>query len=482
MMNSSLWLHSRKNLSNKCVIFIFVIFAGFIYGCKEKVDENKSTTIEKKNENEKTKQNARKTIPFSCNTKSTVFTTNKNILKINEIKKNKKRVELQVIANALIAEANISLGNKSIFVFEDTEIENAYCLVNGNENFLIINPIYSKNIANWSGNENDNIENVLVFLHEIGHIINNHNESSHSNELIADRFAGVHLCILGYSLGDLEDVSEKIFDKFGSETHPPIEKRLQAMQDGFRSTIAQVPAINRDRLQRFLDKNYPLQKIESGSFLMGSKKDNFAAPNEKPQKKIDVEDDFLIGKFEVTQEIWRKVEGTNPSLHKNCPKCPVEKVDFNDIRRFLQHLNDQSGREYRLPTEIEWEYTALYNLPEDSIVKFHNSNLNAKSWNIDNSNLNTHPVGDGKKKHNPNIDVYDMIGNVTEWCNTSFKFYEKNSKKNNEFPNYFVQRGGSVFYLKQNDWRLGYRIRTRYPEKKKTRFEGTGFRLILDPD
>ena len=460
---------SRK-LNKRFIYFVVIIFT--IFNCTSKSSSEKVEVIQ--NSSEKTL--------FSCNTKTKHLNDAENLAKITEIKNSSKKIVLQKFANSIISKTNISLGNKNIYIFEDEDTSNAYCIIDGNDNYIIINLIFSKSISNWSGNDNDDIENILVLLHEIGHIVNNHIISNHENELVADRFAGGNLYFLGYSVGDLEGVSEKIYDKFESDTHPSGERRLQALEEGYRITRAKSPINDKDRLIAYLDKNYPLQKIESGCFLMGSHKDRFAAPNEKPQKRKIIDDNFLIGKFEVTQELWHKILGSNPSFHTNCVKCPVEKVDLNDINKFLVDLNEQSGRNYRLPTEIEWEYTASYKLSENFINNFQLDNLDSKSWNITNSNLVTHPVGEGNKKHNPYIDIYDMLGNVTEWCSSSFKFYDNDKIKNNAFPNHFVQRGGSVFYVKQNDWRLGYRIRTRYPEKRKTRFEGTGFRLILDPD
>jgi hypothetical protein len=119
---------------------------------------------------------------------------------------------------------------------------------------------------------------------------------------------------------------------------------------------------------------------------------------------------YELGKFEVSQLIWRTVMGSNPSHFNNCgDSCPVEGVNWNDIQIFLQKLNTITGEKYRLPTEEEWEY-ACYG---GSKTKYcGGNNFDAVGWSGENSGDQMHPSG---QKQANGYGLYDMSGNVSEW-------------------------------------------------------------------
>lgn len=124
---------------------------------------------------------------------------------------------------------------------------------------------------------------------------------------------------------------------------------------------------------------------------------------------------YEMGKFEVTQSEWRAVMENNPSNFINCgDTCPVEQVSWNDVHEFIQKLNAKTGKQYRLPTETEWEY-ACYGGSQSEYCG--GNGINAVAWYENNSGRTTHPVG---QKQANGYGLYDMSGNVWQWMENKY--------------------------------------------------------------
>jgi formylglycine-generating enzyme required for sulfatase activity len=171
---------------------------------------------------------------------------------------------------------------------------------------------------------------------------------------------------------------------------------------------------------------------------------------------------YELGKFEVTQAQWRAVMGNNPSHFTACgDNCPVEKVSWNDVQEFLQKLNAKTGKNYRLPTEAEWEYGCY----GGSQTEYCGSNdINAVTWYDSNSSKTTHPVG---QRQANGYGLYDMSGNVWEWMQDKWDNELSGRVARGGSWNNFAQNTSAAFRVmgdpvKRND-KAGFRLARTLP-------------------
>ena len=198
--------------------------------------------------------------------------------------------------------------------------------------------------------------------------------------------------------------------------------------------------------------------------------------DEKPLHEVCL-DGFWMGKYEVTQGQWKKVMGSNPSHFPSCGSdCPVESVSWNDTKNFIQRLNNRSSATFKLPTEAQWEYAARSGGKKEKYSG--GSNIYYFAWYGDNSGRKSHRVG----TKSPNgLGIYDMIGNVWEWCvdvydKNAYSKHSRNNPVSTSGSAVRVVRGGGYYSNAENS-----RVSNRYSQIPSFRSYYIGFRLVAIP-
>ena len=204
-------------------------------------------------------------------------------------------------------------------------------------------------------------------------------------------------------------------------------------------TELEVKQIKKEQSQSFIETingvSFKMIKVEGGTFIMGAQStdpngenyDSEAYDEEKPVHSVTL-DDYYIGETEVSQELWEAVMGTNPSWFKGSYK-PVEMVSWEECQEFIAKLNQLTGKRFRLPTEAEWEYAARGGNKSRGYKYAGSNTIGDVAWYDANAcvgvgknspDYGTHPVG----TKSPNeLGLYDMSGNVWEWCSDWYGWY-----------------------------------------------------------
>ena len=179
--------------------------------------------------------------------------------------------------------------------------------------------------------------------------------------------------------------------------------------------------------------------VEGGTFMMGSAEGG--DPDERPVHEVTL-DSYSIGKTEVTQELWQAVMGNNPSFYVG-DQLPVDQVSWADCQVFIEKLNELTGKNFRLPTEAEWEFAARGGNLSQGYAHSGSNVIGDVAWYADNSSETTHVVG---TKQPNELGIHDMSGNVWEWCQDFYGEYTAMSQANPTGAPagiYRVLRGGS---------------------------------------
>jgi formylglycine-generating enzyme required for sulfatase activity len=218
-------------------------------------------------------------------------------------------------------------------------------------------------------------------------------------------------------------------------------------------------------------------KVEGGTFYMGI--DSIAgtrlAEYVKPVHRVTMSS-YYIGKYEVTQKLWETVMKSNESYTKGS-NLPVERVSWYDCEQFIATLNSITGLHFSFPTEAQWEYAAKGGNKSKGYTYSGSNDIDAVAWYLDNSD-NTISFTVGSKMPNE-LGIYDMSGNVWEWCFDWFSNYEDIPTINPSGPTSGIRkviRGGSSRYRSIN-----CRTGNRYFYSPKCAFNFIGLRLVLNP-
>ena len=218
--------------------------------------------------------------------------------------------------------------------------------------------------------------------------------------------------------------------------------------------------------------SFNMVRVDGDTFQMGAtseQKDPYG--DEKPVHRVTLSG-YYIGETEVTQGLWEAVMGSNPSNFKGS-NLPVERVSWDDCQTFIQKLNQLTGRRFRLPTEAEWEYAARGGNRSRGYQYSGSNKLKDVAWYDGNSKDKTHDV---KMKQSNELGLYDMSGNVWEWCQDWYGGYSSSAQTNPTGPLGLlrVNRGGSWFGYARH-----CRVSLRHSDTPDSRGNSLGLRLAL---
>ncbi|MBQ0030300.1 MAG: SUMF1/EgtB/PvdO family nonheme iron enzyme [Bacteroidales bacterium] len=220
--------------------------------------------------------------------------------------------------------------------------------------------------------------------------------------------------------------------------------------------------------------SFKMKLVKHGSFAMGATAE-MENPNsdEKPVHQVTITKDYYMGETSVTQSLWEAVMGGNPSRFRG-ENNPVENVTWDDCHNFISKMNELTGKQFRLPTEAEWEYAARGGNKSRHTQYAGSANLEDVAWYDDNSGGHPHPVA---QKQSNELGLYDMSGNVWEWCQDWFNYYSNSPSVDPQGPTSGpgrVLRGGCW-----NFWLSTCSSSSRGWCNPDSKFSIDGFRLAL---
>ena len=226
--------------------------------------------------------------------------------------------------------------------------------------------------------------------------------------------------------------------------------------------------------------SFDMMMVKAGTFTMGATSEmEDPASDEKPTHQVTLTNDYYIGKTEVTQALWKAVMGNNPSHFKG-DNLPVECVSWGDCQKFISKLNSLTGQNFRLPTEAEWEFAARGGNNSNHYQYSGSNELGDVAWYDGNDGGKTHVVA---TKLPNELGIYDMSGNVWEWCSDWHGNYSSSSQTNPTGPGsnsgrFRVSRGGGWGYYARH---CRSSSRNFFTANTVISFTYLGLRLVLVP-
>ena len=217
-------------------------------------------------------------------------------------------------------------------------------------------------------------------------------------------------------------------------------------------------------------------RVEGGTFQMGSDS-GLANDDEQPVHAVTLSN-YRIGKFTITQKQWKAIMGGDPGWNSQFglgDEYPATQISADDVRGFLNVLKGLSGLNFRLPTEAEWEYAARGGKSLHGTLYSGSDDADAVAWHQGNAGNRLHPVGSLQPNE---LGLYDMSGNVWEWCSDRYGAYSAEAQTNPQGPNSGqrrVVRGGSFSYEAAFS-----RVTQRNSIQPNTQSFAVGFRLAMD--
>lgn len=220
--------------------------------------------------------------------------------------------------------------------------------------------------------------------------------------------------------------------------------------------------------------SFTMVYVKGGAFMMGASdiQGEFAGKNEGPLHKVTLSD-YYIGKFEVTQKLWKVVMGNNPSKYPGDDR-PVDSVSWDDCNLFISRLNSLSGLIFSLPTEAQWEYAAKGGVFAEDFLFSGSNKIGSVAWFGKNTKATKNV---GIKQPNA-LGIFDMSGNVGEWCLDYYDFYTASTLNNPSGP-----EGGSNRVTRGGDWYsedIKCRTTYRIGAPPYSKYDDMGFRIVLN--
>lgn len=277
----------------------------------------------------------------------------------------------------------------------------------------------------------------------------------------------------------LEDVTNVVTPKETQQDEAPKESdaKVEVPQETVKDEVTTNNEAPKEVPPTPDQTDFNMIRVKGGSFTMGCTEEQGSEcyDRENPPHQVELSD-FYISQFEVTQQQWRMVMGSDsdPSYFTGCDNCPVEGVSWNDVQEFLKKLNQKTGNKYRLPTEAEWEYAARGGQKSKKYKYSGSNDIGLVAWYYGNSASKTHEVG---KKQPNELGLYDMSGNVYEWCQDDWhNNYEGAPKDGSAWGN----GSGSARVIRGGRWSInarGCRVSSRISDGPGYRSSRLGFRL-----